>query len=141
MLDRIVTRIAFVDDTYSPLVIVFDDEDIAGTNAVIISRYETEAYKNFINIMRDYYAKGYVDPNQRLVDEPEPNSFVSRRDAGEYFICTSSYYPKQEVLYMLRPDTHISRFTFVSRWASPIGFTEVANSSGLAVYSGTKYAP
>ncbi|MDO5111792.1 MAG: DUF3502 domain-containing protein [Clostridia bacterium] len=138
VLDRTVNNIMYVSGT-GPLGIAMASNP-ADTNVEIISRYETENYKSFISVMQGYYAAGYVDPDQSIPGETSASSFATRRNAGDYLISTCVYAPGCENTYDASADAALGKDVNIV-WVPanvPVGTSETAQGSGLAVYAGSK---
>lgn len=141
VLSRTANYIAFVDGTTSTLGYVFDGKD---KKDAIVSRYETQSYKDFIAVMQGYYAAGYIDPDLTVPGEISAGAFSSTRDAGDYLVSTMVWTPGYDAVYSASASAAQGKdveIIYTSPWKSAIGTSETAQASGLAVYSGTKYAP
>lgn len=138
VLDRTVNNIMYVSGTTGPLGIEMAANP-AETNVQIISRYETENYKNFISAMQGYYAAGYIDPDQGIPGETSSASVANRRTAGDYLISTFVYAPGAENTYDASADEAQGKDISI-KWVPSnvaVGTSETAQGSGLAVYAGS----
>lgn len=138
VLDRAVNNIMYVSGT-GPIGIAMAANP-ADTKVEIISRYETESYKNFISAMQKYYAAGYVDPDQAIPGETSSASVTARRNAGDYLISTFVYAPGSENVMDASADAAQGKDVSI-KWVPanvPVGTSETAQGSGLAVYAGSK---
>lgn len=134
VLDRMLNNIAFVGDTKDSLGIVFDYNNPEGTDVKIVSRYQTDAYRELITIVNEYYQAGFVDPGLGIQDTA-PETFTAAKDKGNYALSTFSYAPGAEKAEAARTGMDI---VWVPGWKEPIGFTEQSMGAGLAVYAGSK---
>lgn len=138
VLDRTVNNIMYVSGTTGPLGIEMA-ADPAATDVEIICRYETENYKNFLGVMQNYYAAGYVDPDQGIPGETSSSSVSNRRTAGDYLISTFVYAPGAENTYDASADAAQGKDVSI-KWVPAnvaVGTSETAQGSGLAVYAGS----
>ncbi len=60
----------------------------------IVNYYETENYKNFVHLMRDWYNKGYIDKN--VVTREDYDEYT--KDSHRYGLGYVSYSPLNEVV-------------------------------------------
>lgn len=138
VLDRAVNNVMYVSGT-GPLGIAMAANP-SETNVEIISRYETENYQKFISTMQKYYAAGYVDPDQAIPGETSSASVTARRTSGDYLISTFVYAPGSENVLDASADAAQGKDVSI-KWVPanvPVGTSETAQGSGLAVYAGSK---
>lgn len=95
VLERLVNNNDLVDGD-SLLAYEFDPVDPAKSGVKIVSRYETEGYKKFVEQMHQYYQKGYISPEMASA-QTMVNARVSAQNAAKYAISTQTYYPGYEV--------------------------------------------
>lgn len=144
VLDRTVNYISYAADNNGPLGVQFDNNNPEGTTVAITSRYESPGYKDFLNTMRGYYNAKYVDPDQGIEGDVSSSSFSKRRLAGDYLISTCVYVPGYEQTMAASASDSQGKtveIAWAEAWSKPIATPDTALGSGLAIYSGTKYAP
>lgn len=93
-LERFVNNSDYVD-TGLLLSYEFDPNDPTKSGTKIVSRYETEGYKNFVTKMREYYQAGYISPEAASQQTMATNR-KAHEDNGTYAIGTQVYYPGYE---------------------------------------------
>lgn len=94
VLERTVNNNDLVDSN-SLLSYEFDPADPSKSGTEIKSRYETPAYKKFVEKMREYYKAGYISPlmaNAKTMNDQH----VAAQDTAKYAIGTQSYSPGYE---------------------------------------------
>ncbi|MDR1913991.1 MAG: ABC transporter substrate-binding protein [Clostridiales bacterium] len=57
---------------------------------VITSRYDEPGYEKYINKIREYYLKGYIDPRSANAQQAS-DALTAQRLAGEYLFSTQTY--------------------------------------------------
>ncbi len=144
VLDRTVNHIIYINNTIGPLGVQFDNANPAGTDINIINRYASSTYQDFIATMNGYYDAGFVDPDQGVPGEVSATSVANRRINGDFLISTYVYAPGAELAVQQSASEAQGKdvqIAWVPGWSKPIATIESAQGSGLAVYSGTDYAP
>lgn len=139
VLERAVNNIAYVQNPSGPLAIFMAD-DPAKTNVEISSRYESDKYKAFTETMQAFYAAGYVNPDLGIPGETSSSCYSTNRDAGTYLFCTFVYAPGAENDMDTKADAAQGKDVSI-KWAPsnvPVGTSETAQGTGLAVYAGSK---
>src|SRR5690606_3196262 len=63
-----------------------------GTETTVKSKLETERYLEYINVARDYFLKGYVNPDAATTQTSPTDALKS----GKYFAITASLKPGKD---------------------------------------------
>ncbi len=94
VLERMVNSNDLVDNL-SLLAYEFDPIDPTKSAAKIVSRYETEGYKKFLETTREYYKAGYISSEMAFA-ETMNNARTTASNAAKYAIGTQVYAPGYE---------------------------------------------
>jgi len=141
VLDRTVNHVAFTAVTTGPLGVVFNNADPAGASSGIVSRYETQKYQDYLQVVRGYYEAGFIHPDQGVPGEISSNNISSRRTSGDFLISSFVYAPGAENPISASASEAQGKdieIVWVPGWSAPIATAESALGSGLAIYAGTK---
>lgn len=96
VLERMVNSNDYVD-TGLLLTYEFDPVDPTKSGTEIKSRYETPAYKKFVEKMREYYQKGYISPEAANA-QTMANNRAAQESSAKYAIGTQVYSPGYEAV-------------------------------------------
>ncbi len=94
VLERTVNNNDLVDGN-SLLTYEFDPVDPSKSGTEIKSRYETPAYKKFVEKAREYYQKGYISPLMANA-KTKNDQLVAAQNTAKYAIGTQPYAPGYE---------------------------------------------
>lgn len=133
VLDRVMNNILYADQTTGPIGIQFDNSNPSATKIEYINRYATDSYRAHIQIMREYYNAGFINPELGAA-ATAPTAYAAGRSSGDYAIMTMAYAPGEEKVLSELCGKEI---LWVPAWSAPIGTTDTFTASGLGVYAGS----
>ena len=96
VLERMVNSVSIVtgdDGTNNILSYYLNPSDVSAEGPYgnkIMSKFETEEYKNFAEKTREYFNAGFIDPVMGIADQAN-DARTSHQNAGTYLIGTQSY--------------------------------------------------
>lgn len=135
VLDRTVNYLAYVGNPQHMLGFYFDGANPAGSsNMEIVSRYHSDEYKAFLELMGAYYEAGFIDPAVGVADT-SGTVVAEARNSGDFAISTYVYAPGAEKSASDQAGTELA---WVPAWTNPVAWTESAMGAGWAVYAGSK---
>ncbi len=73
----------------------FDPVDPSKSGTEIVCRYEREGYKKYAEKVREYYQKGYINPEMAYA-QTASTCGVAAQNSGRYVVGTQSYSPGYE---------------------------------------------
>ncbi len=94
VIERFVNNNDYVD-TNLLLSYEFDPADPTKSGTEIVSRYEREGYKKFVEKMREYYQKGYINPEMANA-QTAATCLATAQNSAKYAIGTQCYSPGYE---------------------------------------------